>query len=230
MQLNLTIKSLATDDRPREKMILKGRSTLSDAELVAILINNGTRTDSALVLAQKLLHTANNDLQELTRFSLSDLKKIKGIGDAKAVTILAALELGRRRQRSQKSKTVRITSSSDVYQLMKPVLSDLAHEEFYTVHMNRANEVISMRQISVGGTSGTIADGKVIFKQALDEKASSLILVHNHPSGQQKPSASDISLTEKLVKFGKFIDLPVLDHLIFCDNGYFSFADDGLIS
>jgi DNA repair protein RadC len=230
MQLNLTIKSLATDDRPREKMILKGRSTLSDAELVAILINNGTRTDSALVLAQKLLQTANNDLQELTRFSLSDLKKIKGIGDAKAVTILAALELGRRRQRSQKSKTVRITSSSDVYQLMKPVLSDLAHEEFYTVHMNRANEVISMRQISVGGTSGTIADGKVIFKQALDEKASSLILVHNHPSGQQKPSASDISLTEKLVKFGKFIDLPVLDHLIFCDNGYFSFADDGLIS
>ena len=230
MQLNLTIKSLASDDRPREKMILKGRSTLSDAELVAILINNGTRTDSALVLAQKLLQTANNDLQELTRFSLSDLKKIKGIGDAKAVTILAALELGRRRQRFQKSKTARITSSSDVYQLMKPVLSDLAHEEFYTVHMNRANEVISMRQISVGGTSGTIADGKVIFKQALDEKASALILVHNHPSGQQKPSASDISLTEKLVKFGKFIDLPVLDHLIFCDNGYFSFADDGLIS
>jgi DNA repair protein RadC len=230
MNHNLTIKSLAMDDRPREKMILKGRSTLSDAELVAILINNGTRTDSALVLAQKLLQTANNDLQELTRFSLSDLKKIKGIGDAKAVTILAALELGRRRQRSQKSKTMRITSSTDVYQLMKPVLSDLPHEEFYTVHMNRANEVISMRQISVGGTSGTIVDGKVIFKQALDEKASALILVHNHPSGQQKPSAIDISLTEKLVKFGKFIDLPVLDHLIFCDNGYFSFADDGLIS
>ena len=230
MQINQTIKSLATDDRPREKMILKGRSALSDAELLAILINNGTKQDSALVLARKLLQNANNDLQELTRFSLSDLKKIKGIGDAKAITLLAAMELGRRRQRSQKSKPSRITSSSDVYQIMKPVLTDLTHEEFYTIHMNRANEVLSVCQVSVGGTSGTIADGKLIFKQALDEKARALILVHNHPSGQQKPSAADISLTEKLVKFGKFIDLPVLDHLIFCDNGYFSFADDGLIS
>ena len=212
MNDNVTIKSLAADDRPREKMILKGHSALSDAELLAILINNGTKQDSALVLARKLLQQANNDLQELTRCTLSDLKKIKGIGDAKAI------------------KASCIKSSYDAYQLMKPVLTDLAHEEFYTIHMNRANEVLSVRQVSVGGTSGTIADGKLIFKQALDEKARALILVHNHPSGQQKPSAADISLTDKLVKFGKFIDLPVLDHLIFCDNGYFSFADDGLIS
>jgi DNA repair protein RadC len=230
MNHNLTIKSLAIDDRPREKMILKGRNSLSDAELLAILINNGTKQDSALALARKLLQSANNDLQELTRFSLSDLKKIKGIGDAKAVSLLAAIELGRRRQRTRSNKVQRITCSNDVFQLMRPMLSDLSHEEFYAVNVSRSNCVLSVRQISVGGASGTIADGKVIFKQAMDERACALILVHNHPSGQQKPSQSDLVLTDKLAKFGKFIDLPILDHLIFCDNGYFSFADEGLIS
>jgi DNA repair protein RadC len=230
MNHNLTIKSLAIDDRPREKLMHKGRKSLSDAELLAILINNGTREQSALDLARNLLSRANNDLQELTRFSLSDMKKIKGIGDAKALTILAAIELGRRRQLSVKSKSLKITCSRDVFELMKPALSDLSHEEFYSVHVTRANEVISVNQISLGGVSGTVADGKIIFKQALENKASALILAHNHPSGQKKPSQSDIVLTDKLVKFGKYIDLPVLDHLVFCDNGYFSFADEGLIS
>ena len=229
MSNNLSIKSLSVDDRPREKMISKGRKAVSNAELIAILINNGNRHDSALDLARKLLLSANNDLQRLTSFHLSDLKKIKGIGDAKAITLLAAMELGRRREGSKTIRLPRIGSSKDVFDLMKPMLSDLTHEEFYAVNLNRANHVIAVRQISVGGTSGTIADGKVIFNQALENKAGALILVHNHPSGQQKPSSSDIALTEKLVKFGKYIDLPVLDHLIFCDNGYFSFADEGLI-
>jgi DNA repair protein RadC len=229
MKCNLPIKTLAVDDRPREKMMTKGRNAVSDAELLAILINNGTRNESALDLARRLLLRANNDLTTLTRFTLADLKKTSGIGNAKAATLLAAMELGRRRHQFQKSKPKKITSSRDVFQLMKPLLSDLSHEEFYTVNVSRANEVISVSQISVGGTSGTVADGKLIFKKAMEEKASALILVHNHPSGQQKPSPADISLTQNLFKFGKFIDLPILDHLIFCDNGYFSFADEGLI-
>jgi DNA repair protein RadC len=230
MSNNIPIKLLASDDRPREKMIHKGRKAVSDAELLAILIKNGTREYSALDLARLLLKRAKNDLQELTRFTISDLKKVKGIGDAKAITILAAIELGRRRQFSTKPKSMKITCSKDVFEIMKPILTDLSHEEFYSVNVSRANEVVSVNQISLGGVSGTVADGKIIFKQALESKASALILVHNHPSGQQKPSQSDLVLTDKLVKFGKFIDLPVLDHLIFCDNGYFSFADEGLIS
>jgi DNA repair protein RadC len=225
-----SIKSLAEDDRPREKMMFKGRNSLSNAELLAILINNGTRKESALDLARKLLINANNNLQELTRFTLSDFKKIHGIGDAKAITLLAAIELGRRRQEEQTTTMPKVNSSKDIFQFMKPMLSDLSHEEFYSVNLNRGNQVIAIRQISIGGRSGTIADGKIIFERALDDKASALILVHNHPSGQQKPSTADVSLTEKLVKFGKYIDLPVLDHLIFCENGYFSFADEGLIS
>ncbi|MEY4603408.1 MAG: repair protein RadC [Bacteroidota bacterium] len=224
------VKSLAEDDRPREKMISKGRSALSDAELIAILLNTGTTSNSAIELARILLQSANNDLQDLSRYDVADFKKIKGIGDAKAVTLLAAIELGRRRERFPKNQQPKITSSADVYKVMKPRLADLSHEEFFTIGLSRSNHVISVRQTSVGGTSGTIADGKVIFKHALNDKACALILVHNHPSGQTKPSQSDIALTEKLSRFGKYIDLPVLDHLIFCDNGYFSFADEGMIS
>jgi DNA repair protein RadC len=227
---HIPIRSLAEDDRPREKMILKGRNAVSDAELIAILLNTGSKSHSSVELARMLLLKVNNDLQELCRFDIADFTNIKGIGNAKAVTLLAAIELGRRRQGFIKQESSKITCSSDVYKLMKPVMSDLSHEEFYILSLNRSNRVLSVRQTSVGGTSGTVADGKVIFKHALNDKASGLILVHNHPSGQTKPSQSDIVLTEKLSSFGKYIDLPVLDHLIFCDNGYFSFADEGLIT
>ena len=227
---HVPIKSLAQDDRPREKMIVKGRNAVSDTELIAILLNTGNKSFSAIELARMLLQNVNNDLQVLSRYDIADFKKIKGIGNVKAITLMAAIELGRRRQRFKRKEPQKITSSSDVYNIMKPILADLSHEEFYVISLTRSNHVLAIRQTSVGGTSGTIADGKLIFKHALNDKARALIMVHNHPSGQTKPSQSDIVLTEKLSAFGKYIDLPVLDHLIFCDNGYFSFADEGLLS
>jgi DNA repair protein RadC len=230
MQEYLSIKSWAADDRPREKLAMKGRKALSDAELVAILIGTGTREYSAVDLAQLLLNHAGNDLNVLSSYSIHDMKKVKGIGDAKAIGLIAAMELGRRKKDLDRKKRVKITSSNMVFEEMRPYLSDLSHEEFYAISLNRANEVMKIRQISIGGFSGTIADGKVIFKFALEDGAHALILVHNHPSGQMSPSEADKILTRKMVEFGKFIDLPILDHLIFCENGYFSFADQGLIS
>jgi DNA repair protein RadC len=213
----------------REKLILKGRSVLSDAELLAIILGSGSRELSALELAKQLLHQSENDLSRFSKMNLKDLCKFKGVGEAKAVGIIAALELGRRRRETEKVKTLRITSSQMVYTHMRTFLLDLQHEEFYAIMLNRANEIIKTEQISVGGMSGTVADGKVIFKKALENNAHGLILVHNHPSGQLKPSDNDNSLTRKMVEFGKYIDLPVLDHVIFTDNGYYSFADEGKI-
>jgi DNA repair protein RadC len=229
MRVNGSIKSWAEDDRPREKMILKGRNTLSDAELLAILLGTGTRDLSAVELAQVLLQSVNNDLANFSKYSINELKKFKGIGEAKAVGIVAALELGRRRKETETKAKVKITSSKQVYEHMRSYLSDLQHEEFFVIYVNRANEIVQTKQISIGGLSGTIADGKVIFKQALELCAHGLILVHNHPSGQLKPSDSDRQLTKKMVEFGKYIDLCVLDHLIYTDSGYFSFADEGIL-
>ncbi len=229
MRVNGSIKSWAEDDRPREKMILKGRNTLSDAELLAILLGTGTRDLSAVELAQVLLQSVNNDLSNFSKYSINELKKFKGIGEAKAVGIVAALELGRRRKETEQKAKVKITSSKQVYDHMRSYLSDLQHEEFFVIYVNRANEIIQTKQISIGGLSGTIADGKVIFKQALELSTHGLILVHNHPSGQLKPSDPDRQLTKKMVEFGKYIDLCVLDHLIYTDNGYFSFADEGIL-
>jgi DNA repair protein RadC len=222
-----SIKHWAEDDRPREKLILKGRSVLSDAELLAIILGSGSRDLSALELAKQLLHDSGNDLSRFSKLNLNDLCKHKGIGEAKAVGIIAALELGRRRRESEKLKAVKITSSQMVYAHIRSYLLDLQHEEFYAIMLNRANEIIKTEQISIGGMSGTVADGKVIFKRALENNAHGIILVHNHPSGQLIPSDNDKMLTRKMVEFGKYIDLPVLDHLIFTDNGYFSFADEG---
>ncbi len=229
MRVNGSIKSWAEDDRPREKMILKGRKTLSDAELLAILLGTGTRDLSAVELAQVLLKSVNNDLASFSKYSINELKKFKGIGEAKAVGIVAALELGRRRKETETKAKVKITSSKQVYEHMRSYLSDLQHEEFFVIYVNRANEIVQTKQISIGGLSGTIADGKVIFKQALELCAHGLILVHNHPSGQLKPSDPDRQLTKKMVEFGKYIDLCVLDHLIYTDSGYFSFADEGIL-
>jgi DNA repair protein RadC len=229
MRNHLTIKSWAEDDRPREKMLSKGRSALSDSELLAILIATGSSKKSALDLAKECLTLAGNDLAKLSRLTVAELCKINGIGPAKAVTLVASLELGRRRKDKATDKKLRIVSSQIVYDHMRQYLQDLSHEEFYAILLNRANEEIRTVQISSGGLSGTVADGKMIFKAAIENSAHGLILVHNHPSGQLFPSDSDKSLTHKMVQFGSFIDLPILDHLIFADNGYFSFADQGIL-
>lgn len=224
---HLTIKAWAEDDRPREKMAEKGKSVLSNAELLAILLGSGTRDKSAVELGQEILSNCGNNLRELGKRNLQELITTKGVGPAKALTIIAAMELARRRGDEAEVAPTKIARSNDIYQYMKPFLSDLYHEEFYVILLSRGNAIIACENISRGGISGTVVDGKIIFKKALDHKASSIILVHNHPSGNLFPSEQDIRLTRKLVSFGDYIDLPVLDHLIFTDNGYFSFSDQG---
>ena len=229
MRQNLTIKSWAEDDRPREKMILKGRHSLSDAELLAIILGSGSRSKSAVELAQEMLLSVKNNLDDFGKKSLKELMKFKGVGEAKAISILATIELGRRRKAFEQVKKVKVSSAQIVFEYMSPYFKDLGHEEFYIVLLNRANQIIHTEQVSKGGISGTIVDGKIIFKIAIDNSASAIILCHNHPSGQLFPSSQDEKITSELISFGKMIDLPVLDHLIFTDNGYFSFADNGLM-
>ena len=226
---HLRIPQWAEDDRPREKLLIKGRSTLSDAELLAILLGTGTKALSAVDLAKQILQQADQNLNNLARLSVKDLIKIKGIGEAKAISIVSALELGRRRKESVSPGRPRITNSIDVVEIMKQDLMDLNHEEFWIIILNRANYVLRKNKISSGGISGTVADPKLIFKSALDHSGSSIILVHNHPSGNLQPSQADISLTKTLKEAGKFLEIPVLDHIIVSDNSYFSFADEGMI-
>lgn len=225
----LNIKSWAEEDRPREKLLLKGKASLSEAELIAILIGSGTPLMSAVDLSKHILNHVDNNLNALAKLTVKDLTKFKGIGEAKAISIVAALELGRRRKETEPSKRIKITSSSDVHILMKAHLLDLSHEEFWVVMLNRANQVIKKQLISSGGVSGTVADPKIIFKMALDELASSIILCHNHPSGNLKPSQADINLTKKLKEAGKMLEIPVLDHIIFTNESYFSFADESMM-
>ncbi|MBL1280413.1 MAG: DNA repair protein RadC [Fluviicola sp.] len=224
-----TIKSWAEDDRPREKMMLKGRAALSDAELIAILIGSGTRELSAVQLSQQILAKAENSLTKLSKFSIDQLMTFKGIGEAKAISIFASMEIARRRDVARESKKLKITSSKDAFNSLRAEFFDLPHEEFYILLLNRANEVVAKQQISRGGISGTISDGKIIFGYALEKKASAIILAHNHPSGRLKPSEADKRLTKELIAFGKMIQLDILDHLIFSDNNYLSFADEGLM-
>jgi DNA repair protein RadC len=225
----LNIKTWAEEDRPREKLLLKGKAALSDAELIAILIGSGTPKLTAVDVAKLILAAVNNDLNELARLSVKDLMKHKGIGEAKAITIVSALELGRRRKETAAAAKTQITCSTDIYNYIKPQLLDLPHEEFWIILLNRANIVMKKESISAGGVAGTVADPKIIFKKALEQLASSVILVHNHPSGNIKPSAADIALTKKMKEAGAFLDLPILDHIIFTDNDYYSFADEGLL-
>jgi DNA repair protein RadC len=228
--LSIKISQLAEEDRPREKLLLKGKSALSDAELLAILLGSGTKQLSAVDLAKYILSTVNFDLSQLAKLSVSELKKFKGIGEAKAITIVSALELGRRRKLiNELPKRFRISSSADVYQLMKPDLMDESIEHFYILLLNRNNQVLKKQLISRGGTAGTVVDSKIIFKYALEALANSIILVHNHPSGNLKPSEQDRRLTGKLKEAGKSLDIPVIDHIIFTDVAYFSFSDEGLI-
>lgn len=225
----LTIKSWSPEDRPREKLILKGKAVLSDAELIAILLGSGTSSLSAVDLAKKVLQGVGNNLHDLARMTVKDLIKTKGIGEVKALTIVAALELGRRRKDLDVHERPKITGSRDVYEVMKADLLDIPHEEFWILLLNRANRIIRKSQISLGGIAGTVADPKIIFKLALDELASGIILAHNHPSGNLTASQADLDLTKKLKEAGKLLDIQILDHLIVAGQKYFSFADEGLI-
>ncbi|MEM6736569.1 MAG: DNA repair protein RadC [Bacteroidota bacterium] len=221
----LTIKSWAEEDRPREKLLLKGKSTLSDAELIAILIGSGNSEQTAVELSQYILNQCENDLSNLARLSIKDLQKFKGIGEAKAISIVAALELGRRRKESEPNKKVKISSSADAYELMYCHLMDLHYEEFWLIHLKRNNEVIKKELLSKGGMSGTVVDTKLIFKRALEESASGIILAHNHPSGNLNPSEQDIQLTKRTREAGRVLEIFVLDHIIITNSGFFSFAD-----
>lgn len=226
---SIPISLLAEEDRPREKLLLKGKSSLTDAELIAILIGSGTQSVSAVDLSKHILRSVGNDLGRLARMSVKDLQRFKGIGEAKAIAIVSALELGRRRKQLEPQQKHRIQSSGDVHQLMKQELQDEIVEYFYAVFLNRSNHLIKKQLISQGGVSATVADPKLIFKHAFENMACAIILVHNHPSGQLKPSGHDIKLTKQMVEAGKSLELPVIDHVIFTDVGYFSFADEGMI-
>lgn len=226
---HLNIKAWAEEDRPREKLLLKGKAALSDAELLAVLIGSGTRSMSAVDVGKLLLNSASNDLNALAAMSINELKKVKGIGEAKAITVVCALELGRRRKDTERVKKTKITSSMVAYLELAPLLSDLPHEEFWVLLLNRANEVMKKISISAGGVSATVVDPKMVFKPAIDALASSLLLFHNHPSGSLQPSQADIALTRKLKDAGKLLDIAVLDHLIVGQNAYYSFADEGIM-
>jgi len=227
---NSPISMWAEEDRPREKFIQKGRNALSDVELLAILIRTGTKEMSAIELSRKILSSAANNLHQLGKMEIGHFSSIKGIGETKAVTIMAALELGRRRKLSETSEKIKITSSKSAYLAVKSYLEDLSHEEFWILLLNRANELLEITNISKGGMAGTVVDAKGVFKKALSTPTCcSLVLAHNHPSGATKPSQSDIDLTKKLVSGGKIMEICVLDHLIIGDNNYFSFADSELI-
>ena len=229
MEKGLRILQWAEEDRPREKLMLQGRSNLTEAELIAILIGSGSRELSAVELSKQILSKNNNDLNQLAKLSVKDLMQFKGIGEAKAISIVSALELGRRRKEAESTQRFHIRASSDVYKYIKPKLIDQPIEQFWILCLNRSNRVISSRIISQGGVSGTVADPKIIFKQALNDLASGIVLIHNHPSGNLKPSHADKKLTEKMVASGRLLEIPVLDHLIFTDESYFSFADEGLL-
>lgn len=218
----------AEDDRPREKLILKGKTALSDSELLAILIGSGSRNESAVQLCQRILASSNNNLNQLSKLTINQLMQFKGIGEAKAITIIAALELGRRRRLEEATETTKITSSKKVFEIMQPVIGDLPHEEFWVLYLNNSNKVIFKSQISKGGITGTVVDTRMVFKIALEHFATSIIICHNHPSGKLQASESDINLTKKLKTAGQTLDILVLDHLIITEFGYLSFTDEGI--
>jgi len=222
------INQWAEDDRPREKFLLKGKSALSDSELLAILISSGSRNESAVQLCQRILALANNNLNQLGKLSVQQLMEFKGIGEAKAISIAAALELGRRRRNEEAVELDKITSSKAVFQIMQPIIGELLHEEFWVLYLNNSNKVIHKAQLSKGGMIGTVVDTRIVFKIALESNAISLILTHNHPSGKMLASESDKEITRKLKLAGKQMDISVLDHIIITESSYYSFADEGI--
>ncbi len=228
MEDNLSIKNWAEDDKPREKLMLKGKSVLSDAELLAILIGSGSRNETAVGLCQRILKSVDNNLNALGKLSILQLSNFKGIGEAKAISIIAAMEIGRRRRAEDAVELVKISSSKMVFEIMQPIIGELPHEEFWIIYLNNSNKVIAKVQISKGGITGTVVDKRIIFKTAFEQNAVAMILTHNHPSGKLKPSDADIEITKELKLAGKQLDIRVLDHIIITENGFFSFADDGI--
>ena len=226
---SFSIKHWSDDDKPREKLLRKGRSVLSDAELVAILIGSGSKNESAVALSKRILASANHSLGELGKLSIKQLMKFKGVGEAKAVTIAAALEIGRRRRGEGTLKITRINSSSDVFEHLLPLMGDLLHEEFWIVYLNNANSILYTAQLSKGGITGTLVDVRIAMKQALELGAVALILAHNHPSGTLRPSEADKAVTQKLKLAAEALDIKILDHLIITQKDYFSFADDNAL-
>ncbi len=226
----LSIKNWATDDRPREKSFAKGVQSLSNAELIAVLIGSGTREVSAVELSRNILALANNNLSVLGKLSLAELTKIKGVGKVKALTILAALELGKRRASSGITDQHTISSSKDVFNYFHPIMVDLVHEEFWALYLNRSNKIIDRYRVSQGGISGTVTDIRLLFKKAIELLATSFIVCHNHPSGNVKPSENDTNITSKLKAAGSQMDIHLLDHIIIANNNYFSFTDEGILN
>lgn len=226
---NYTLKQLAEEDRPREKLLLRGRQYVSTAELMAIIIGSGNSAETAVELSTRILAHYNNDLHALGKLQVDDLCAFNGIGPAKAISIIAALELGRRRSLAEASEKTIVRSSADIFSVMQPLLSDLHHEEFWVIYLNKGNRVIERERVSSGGVSGTVVDIKIILKHALQKLASCIILSHNHPSGNIQPSDADISVTRKLKEAAKLMEIAVLDHVIIGDNEYYSFADNGMM-
>ncbi len=224
-----SIKNWATDDRPREKLLAKGAASLSNSELIAILLNNGSKNKSAVELAKEILKLGDDNLNELGKLSLKDFQKIKGIGEAKSISIAAALELGRRRHASAGLEKTVVRTSRDIAQYLQANLKDFAYEVFAVVFLNRANKINHFEILSRGGITGTVADPRVILKKALEEDATSIVLCHNHPSGNLQPSRADEELTKKIKEAASYFDIKVVDHIIVSDEGFYSFADEGML-
>ncbi|WKD84914.1 hypothetical protein KCTC32516_00250 [Polaribacter huanghezhanensis] len=222
----LTIKSWAVEDRPREKLILQGKTVLTDAELIAILIGSGTKKESAVELSKRILNSVNNNLNELAALTFEQLKAFKGIGEAKAVSIITALELGKRRHFEPVEQKTIIKSSTDAFQIMQPIIGELHHEEFWVLYLNNSNKVIAKKQLSKGGITATMVDVRLLFKKAVALTTVGIIVCHNHPSGKLTPSKSDELLTQKIKEAGQTLDIKLLDHLIITQKDYFSFADN----
>ena len=229
MSNNLRIKDWAMEDRPREKLLSKGTGSLTDAELIAILIGSGSKNETAVELSKRILSSAENNLNQLGKLSVQDLMTFKGIGEAKAINIVAAMELGRRRKLSEVVDKKQITSSKDAYELFSSKLGDLQHEEFWVLYLNRSNKIIHQMKLSQGGIAGTVIDVKIALKHAIEKLATGIVLCHNHPSGNLQPSKSDIDITNKFTEAAKLFEITVHDHLIVSDKGYFSFSDEGLL-
>ena len=223
------ITNWSEDDKPREKLMLKGKSVLSDAELIAILIGSGSRNESAVALSKRILASVDSNLNALGKLSLAQLTQFKGIGEAKAIAIIAALELGRRRRAEEATELTKVTSSKIIFEIMQPIIGELPHEEFWVIYMNNSNKVIYKSQLSKGGITGTLVDVRLVYKMALEMGATALILCHNHPSGTLVPSDADKQITKKVKTAGESLEIKVLDHLIITERSYFSFADEGLI-
>lgn len=225
----LTIKSWAIEDRPREKLILQGKSVLTDAELIAILIGSGTKKESAVELSKRILNSVNNNINELAGLTFEQLKEFNGIGEAKAVSIITALELGKRRHFEQADKKPIIKSSKDAFQILQPIIGELQHEEFWVLYLNNSNKVIAKKQLSKGGITATMVDVRLLFKKAVELATVGIIVCHNHPSGKLAPSKSDELLTQKIKEAGQTLDIKLLDHLIITQKDYFSFADSNML-